>query len=132
MTAPAGCQLVGRWRIVEADLWGRDCLDLDGSATITIGADNNGEIAFGALQAGLDVSYSPSMVFFTWGGCDEMDEVGGDGHAELLTTARSRLRSPTTTATKPSSRPHAILLQQPARSRASFCWATSIKHEMKF
>ncbi|WP_292592001.1 hypothetical protein [Mesorhizobium sp.] len=84
MTAPAGCQLVGRWRIVEADLWGRDYLDLDGPATITIGADNNGEIASGALQAGLDVSYSPSMVFFIWGGRDEMDEVSGDGHAELL------------------------------------------------
>jgi hypothetical protein len=84
MTAPAGCQLVGRWRIVEADLWDRNYLDLDGRATITIGADNNGEIAFGALQAGLDVSYSPSMVFFTWCGCDEMDEVSGEGHAELL------------------------------------------------
>ena len=84
MTAPAGCQLIGRWRIVEADLWDRDYLDLDGPATITIGADNDGEIAFGALQADLDVSYSPSMVFFTWGGCDEMDEVSGDGHAELL------------------------------------------------
>jgi hypothetical protein len=84
MTAPAGCQLIGSWRIVEADLWDRGYLDLDGPATITIGADNNGEIGFGALQAGLDVSYGPSMVFFTWRGCDEMDEVCGDGHAELL------------------------------------------------
>jgi hypothetical protein len=24
------------------------------------------------------------MVFFTWTGCDEMEEVAGDGHAELL------------------------------------------------
>jgi hypothetical protein len=46
--------------------------------------DNNGEISFGALQAGLDLSYSPSIVFFTWAGCDEMDEVTDDGHAELL------------------------------------------------
>jgi hypothetical protein len=84
MTAPAGCQLIGHWRIVEADLWDRGYLDLDGPATITIGADNNGEITFGALQAGLDLSYSPSTVSFTWGGCDEMDEVSGDGHAELL------------------------------------------------
>jgi hypothetical protein len=84
MTASAGCQLIGRWRIVEADLWDRGYLDLGGPATITIGADNNGEIAFGALQAGLDLSYSPSMVFFTWAGCDEMDEVTGDGSAELL------------------------------------------------
>jgi hypothetical protein len=34
----------------------------------TIGADNNGEITFDALQAG----------------CDETDEVTGDGSAELL------------------------------------------------
>ena len=84
MTAPAGCRLVGRWRIVEADLWDRGYLNLCGPATITIGADNDGEITFGALQAGLDLSYSPSMVFFTWGGCDEMDDVSGDGPAELL------------------------------------------------
>lgn len=84
MTAPAGRQLIGRWRIIEADLWDRGCLNLSGPAMITIGGDNNGEIAFGALQAGLDLSYSPSMVHFAWGGCDEMDEVTGDGHAELL------------------------------------------------
>jgi hypothetical protein len=84
MTAPVDCQLIGRWRIVEADLWDRGYLNLGEPATITIGADNNGEIAFGALQAGLDLSYSPSMVFFTWAGFDEMDEVTGDGSAELL------------------------------------------------
>ncbi|MER9600519.1 hypothetical protein, partial [Mesorhizobium sp. M0244] len=84
MIAPAGCQLIGRWRIIEADLWDRGYLDLGGPATITIGADNHGEIAFGALQAGLDLGYSPSMVFFTWAGFDEMDEVTGDGSAELL------------------------------------------------
>lgn len=80
----ARCQVIGRWRIVEADLWDRDHLDLCGPATIIIGADNHGEIAFGALQAGLDIFYSPSTVFFTWSGFDEMDEVSGDGDAELL------------------------------------------------
>jgi hypothetical protein len=84
VTAPAGTQLIGRWRIVEADLWDRGYLDLDGPASITIGADNNGAITFGALQASLDLSYSPSMAFFTWAGFDEMDEVSGDGSAELL------------------------------------------------
>ncbi|WP_352742086.1 hypothetical protein [Mesorhizobium sp. M0676] len=59
MTAPAGCQLMGRWRIIAADLWDRGYLDLGGPATITIGADNHGEIAFGALQASLDLGYSP-------------------------------------------------------------------------
>ena len=98
MSAPAGCQLTGRWRIVEADLWDRGYLDLSGPAMITIGEDNNGEIAFGALQAGLDLSYSPSMVFST--------------------TARSRSLSPITTATRLPSKPTGILLQQPAMAAA--------------
>ena len=51
MTASADCPLIGRWRIVEADLWDRDYLDLCGPAAITIGAGNRGEIAFGAMQA---------------------------------------------------------------------------------
>jgi len=84
MSAPAECQLVGRWRIVEADIWGRDYLDLCGPATVAIGADNRGEIAFGAMQADLEIGYSPTMVFFTWAGSDEMNEVSGDGDAELM------------------------------------------------
>ncbi|WP_287215300.1 hypothetical protein [Mesorhizobium sp.] len=91
MTAPAGCQLIGRWRIIEADLW--DCGYLGAPATITIGPDNNGEIAFGTLQAGLDLSYGLSTVHFTWGGCDEMDEVKGDGDTELLLD-RDHIRLP--------------------------------------
>lgn len=84
MSAPADCQLIGRWRIVEADLWDCGYLNLSGPATVTIGADNTGEIAFGALQASLDLNYGPSMVFFTWAGFDEMDEATGHGSAELL------------------------------------------------
>lgn len=84
MTPRADRQLVGRWRIVEADLWERDFLDLVGPAMLTIRADGHGEIAFGAVQAGLAIDYAPSMVFFTWSGFDEMDEVTGAGSAELL------------------------------------------------
>ena len=66
------CRLIGRWRIVEADLWDRDYLDLVAPATMTIGADGHGEIAYGAMQASLELEYSRSMVFFTWAGFDEM------------------------------------------------------------
>lgn len=76
--------LIGKWRIVEADLWDRDYLDLVEPASITIRADGHGEIAFGAMQASLDLEYSPSTVFFTWAGFDEMDELSGSGSAELL------------------------------------------------
>jgi hypothetical protein len=68
------CKLVGRWRIVEADIWDRQYLDLCGPASIIIRANGRGEIAFGALQAGLDVEYSRASVGFTWEGFDEMDE----------------------------------------------------------
>ena len=36
MNAPANCRLIGRWRIVEADLWDRAHLDLCGPARLTI------------------------------------------------------------------------------------------------
>ncbi len=84
MSAPANCELVGRWRIVEADIWDRDYLDLCGLAMIMIDDHGRGEIAFGALQATLDIEYSRSSVGFAWEGFDEMDEVRGDGSAELL------------------------------------------------
>ncbi|MHC1550919.1 hypothetical protein [Phyllobacterium sp. K27] len=83
MNAASNCRLIGRWRIVEADLWDRDYLDLVQPAAIDIGANGHGEIAFGAMQATLDLGYSQSTISFTWFGFDEMDEVSGDGHAEL-------------------------------------------------
>lgn len=84
MRAPMNCQIIGKWRIVEADLWDRSDLDLVEPAMMTIRANGQGEIAFGAMQASLDLEYSRSMVFFTWVGFDEMDEVSGSGSAELL------------------------------------------------
>ena len=75
--------IVGRWRIVEADLWDRDHLDLCGPALLVIGADRHGEIAFGAMQAGLDIAYGADNIHFNWCGFYEMDEVQGSGSAEL-------------------------------------------------
>ena len=83
MKAPANCRLIGRWRIVESDLWDRAHLDLSGSATLTITAQG-GEIAFGALEAGLEVEYAHDPIGFHWDGCEEGDEVEGEGTAELL------------------------------------------------
>jgi hypothetical protein len=111
--APANCRLIGRWRIVEADLWDRAHLDLCGPAALTITAQG-GEIALGALEAGLEVEYARDSIGFHWAGCEEADEVEGEGTAELSTTAPSRSSSNTETATKPSSKRNGILLQQPA------------------
>ena len=84
MTALVGCRVIGRWRILEADIWERDYLDLVEPAMMVIGADGHGAIAFGALQTGLDLAYGRADVAFTFVGSDEMDEVRGSGSAELL------------------------------------------------
>lgn len=82
--APRQCKLVGNWRIVEADTWDRDYLDLVGPAKMTIGHEGRGEIAFGALHVSLDIEYARDLIGFTWQGFDEGDEISGDGSAELL------------------------------------------------
>jgi hypothetical protein len=75
--------VVGRWRIIGADLWDRDYLDLCGPASMVVRANGDGEIAFGAMQASLDIDYGPDEIGFTWAGFDEMDEASGAGSAEL-------------------------------------------------
>ena len=114
MTAIATHPVLGRWRIVEADMWDCDYLDLVEPASMTIGSDGRGEIAFGAMQASLDLEYSPTTVSFT--GFDEMDEVSGSVRLNCSTTAPLRSSSHTTSATRPCSRQNATLLQQPARA----------------
>ena len=57
--------------------------DLSGPATLTITAQG-GEIAFGALEAGLEVEYARDSIGFHWAGCEEGDQVDGEGTAELL------------------------------------------------
>lgn len=84
MRISPNCRIIGRWRIVEADLWDRDYLDLVQPAAMTLRGDGRGEIAFGAVQASLELEYGRFTVYFTWAGFDEMDEVTGSGSAELL------------------------------------------------
>lgn len=75
--------LVDRWRIVKADLRERDHLDLRRPAMIIINANGTGDISFGAMTASLDIAYSRDDVGFTWDGCEEGDQVEGEGDAEI-------------------------------------------------
>ena len=85
MSAPAGCRLIGRWRIIEADLWDRAYLDLDGPAMITIGAGNRGENRPSALCRRPSTSATAPQWSSSHGPAStKMDKVTGDGHAELL------------------------------------------------
>jgi hypothetical protein len=83
MTNPAECQIIGRWRIIEADLWDRAYLDLVEPAFISFDREGHGELAFGVVNAGLDLEYARTIVYFTLEGSDEGDEVSGSGSAEL-------------------------------------------------
>ncbi|MGB8364166.1 MAG: hypothetical protein ACLQUZ_13260 [Rhizomicrobium sp.] len=83
MSAWAGCQLIGRWRILEADLWDRDYLDLVEPANITFNKNGRGEFAFGVVNATMELEYAKRIVFFTWTGFDEGGEISGSGSAEL-------------------------------------------------
>ncbi len=75
--------LLGKWRIVEMELWDADFLDLLEPAYIAFAQQGRGEFVFGAVRGGLDCSYGPDGVDFTWQGFDEMDPACGDGDAEL-------------------------------------------------
>jgi hypothetical protein len=60
MSASAGCYLLGKWRIIEADTWDCDYLDLVQPAYIVFGKNGRGEFAFGAIEATLELEYAPA------------------------------------------------------------------------
>ena len=83
MSTSAAGEVIGRWRIVKADQWDREYLDLLDPAFIRFDRDGYGELAFGVVTAGLNLDYARTVVFFTFEGSAEGDEVSGSGSAEL-------------------------------------------------
>lgn len=83
MTGWRDCQIIGRWRIFEADIWDRNYLDLVEPAYLQIGNDGRAEFAFGVVNAGGELRYSRTIVSFRWTGFDEGDEISGEVSAEL-------------------------------------------------
>jgi hypothetical protein len=74
---------LGKWRIVEMELWDADFLDMLEPAYIAFDARGGGEFAFGAVRGDLDCRYGRDGVRFTWQGFDEMDPASGGGSAKL-------------------------------------------------
>jgi hypothetical protein len=102
MSRAASHPLIGTWRIVEADLWDRDYLDLVEPARISFGKGGRGAFAFGAVHGDMDPEYSPGAVSFTWAGFDEMDDVSGAGRR---TRRRRRPRNRTVLPSRRRRRP---------------------------
>jgi hypothetical protein len=67
--------LIGRWRIVELDLWDREAIDLLGPAFIEFHPDRTGRFRFIAVEGYLDCRDTKRdrqpAVEFTWDGDDD-------------------------------------------------------------
>jgi hypothetical protein len=74
--------LLGKWRITRMEMWGTNYVDMLGPAYIQID-DAGSEMTFAAVQIGLRYEYGETSIWFRFNGSDEMDEVSGDGDAEL-------------------------------------------------
>ena len=78
---------VGRWRIVEMDLWDHDAIELLGPAFIELRVDGTGSFRFIAVAGDLDCRYDDrrpeARAEFTWEGDDEGSHVSGRGWAEI-------------------------------------------------
>jgi len=79
--------LVGRWRILEMDLWDRETIELVGPGFLEFRQDGTGSFRFIAVEGWMDcrpVQFaSRPGVDFTWDGTDEGDHVSGRGAATL-------------------------------------------------
>jgi hypothetical protein len=79
--------VVGRWRIVETELWDPDALDLVAPAFIELEEDGLGSFGFIAVQGELDcrevIRDGRPGVEFSWEGNDECDPASGRGWAVL-------------------------------------------------
>jgi hypothetical protein len=74
--------LTGRWRIIQLPGYEDDYADMVEPAYILFGAAS-GEFAFGCVTGSFAGACKSDAVAFDWDGNDEMDEVHGDGWAEL-------------------------------------------------
>ena len=91
MNAAAGCELLGRWRIVEADLWDHGYLDLVEPAYMTFAKNGRGEFAFGVVNATMELGYGQRIVFF-------------NGRVSTKATRSAAQAQPNSKTTAPSNR----------------------------
>jgi len=65
-------QYIGKWQIVEMELWDKDFIDLEVPGYITFQKDGLGHFQFGAVQGEIDHRLEkingPERLEFTW--CD--------------------------------------------------------------
>ncbi|ABW16467.1 hypothetical protein Franean1_7146 [Parafrankia sp. EAN1pec] len=79
--------LVGRWRIVEMNLWDQDAIDLVEPGFIEFTEGGTGQFGFIAVRGGMDCRSTERgdrpLVEFSWDGDDDGHQVSGRGWAAL-------------------------------------------------
>jgi hypothetical protein len=79
--------VLGRWLIVETELWDAEALDLVEPAFIEFGKDGMGRFGFIAVEGWMDCLHEErdgrSVAEFTWDGSDDCDHASGRGWAAL-------------------------------------------------
>ena len=84
-------RLIGRWRIVEMDMWDRDAIDLVEPGFIEFAGDGTGQFGFIAVRGWMDCRSTERdgrpAVEFSWDGDDEGDQASGRGWAALVDDA---------------------------------------------
>lgn len=77
--------LGGRWRIVAMPDFEPDYPDMVEPAYILFEGKGGGAFAFGCCTGYISAASSTeaTSIDFSWEGCDEMDQVRGNGYAEL-------------------------------------------------
>ena len=104
MSAAKDCELIGRWQIVEANLWDRDYLDLVEPAYVSFGKNGRGEFAFGAVDATMELGSASASCFSIGRVSTKATRSAAPAPPNSKTTAPSKWNCPSTTATTPSSK----------------------------
>jgi len=80
-------QFVGKWRIVDMEVWDQEYVDMEVPGYIRIASDGNGQFQFGLVSGDIDGRVEQcgnALRFeFSWSGQDENHPVCGRGWAVI-------------------------------------------------
>jgi hypothetical protein len=76
---------IGKWRIIEMELWDQDFIDMETEGYFQFDKDEMGHFQFGLVQGQIDYRIEKvggiERLEFSWEGQDENDETLGRGWA---------------------------------------------------
>ena len=80
-------QYIGKWRIIEMELWDQDYIDLVTPGYFSFDKDDSGYFQFGTVEGQIDYRIGKigdvERLEFSWEGSDENDPALGRGWAVL-------------------------------------------------